>query len=96
MSKRGHIAAGDVWQSTEEIAEKNAAMITARQQLAECADDCGAGITCGHCGGFSSFGAWTVARVSGALPCGVFQCPRCGCAVYRKNDGRLLIVDSVL
>lgn len=42
-------------------------------------------VTCGRCGCEDSIEAWTERPVTGRLPQGQFQCPRCGFAFKRKE-----------
>ncbi len=42
-------------------------------------------ISCGKCGHVAGFEAWTSAPVSGELPRGHFQCPKCRYAFERKE-----------
>lgn len=45
-------------------------------------------ITCGHCRQSSGYSAWTSTPVSGELPSGEYQCPKCGVAFRRERyDG---------
>jgi endogenous inhibitor of DNA gyrase (YacG/DUF329 family) len=47
----------------------------------------GFSITCGQCGKTSDALDWTERPVSGPLPTGTFQCPRCGFAFRRRGAG---------
>lgn len=42
-------------------------------------------ITCGECGQEAAIDAWTRTPVSGELPRGQYQCPRCGYAFQRRE-----------
>lgn len=44
-------------------------------------------ITCGACGHAASLEAFTERPVSGTLPPGRFQCPKCGYAFERRASG---------
>lgn len=42
-------------------------------------------LTCAHCGKASGWTRWTNRPISGELPAGEFQCPKCGHAFKRQR-----------
>ena len=62
-----------------------------KQGRTPCSGPSGLDMTCGRCGHVADFEEFTRRPVSGELPMGRTQCPKCGLAVERKQGrGRVL------